>query len=272
MQVSQDGWSSTAHRAARLFQNRWRAGQRQKSYARRRAAPRARLNRALRATGSKLFTITCEPFNLGLVSGLAATSGTQWLGNAQVPNTVTGGGVNSQNWALAFSLNGVYLSTNGANVGLSPLNNVSEYTALFDSYRIKRVRIEMYYNSNSVGLGASTSLPLICMANDYDDTSATLLPSLQQYDSFKAIQFGNNPSNGCVRWNLKPKIQTVVQTTTGAVVGISQKDTWIDCATPGAEYFGVKGYYDNQNSSGTGVQLGYITFFVKYDVEFKNPK
>lgn len=236
-----------------------------------RAKSRYRPTRYL-AMAPKLFTVTGAPFNLAMISGAGATSGCNWYQNAQVPNSPTGGGAVSQQFAMTFTLAGTNLYRGGALDFVSPISNASEYISLFDSYRIRGIQIEIVYNSNSVGLGASTSLPVVCFATDYDDVAGTNLANLAQYNTFRAIQFGNNSNNGKVKISLKPKVQTTVATYSGALIGLGLDSPWLDCSTAGAEYFGLKGFYDNQQNSGTLVNIGFLTFYVKYLVEFKNPK
>ena len=230
---------------------------------------RARVPSYLRVKGTKAFTMTAQPFCLALGQGTAPGTGMSWYGIASVPALPVYSGFS--NWALAFNLSGVNCCVNGLSLYVAPVNNYAEYTALFDSYRLRKVEITMIYNSNSSTLGPGTSLPVMSIANDYDDVGATQLSSLQQYDSYRVIQFGNNCSNGKVLHSVRPKVQTVVETNAATVIaGSGTSKTWIDCNATTVAYHGVKGNYDNMNVGSAGV--GFITFYVKYFVEFKNSR
>ncbi len=213
--------------------------------------------------------MTAQPFCLALGQGTAATQGINFYPLNGVPNPVTF--TNTSIFSLGFNLTGVGTYVNGILVGTAPIVNYGEYTVLFDSYRIRKVQIDMYYNSNSSTLGPGTSLPMISIANDYDDVNSTSLASLSQYDSYRQIQFGNNCNNGRQTHSLKPKVQSTVETVAGSTLGLqAAKDPWIDCNTTTALYCGVKGNYDNMNVQ--AVSVGLVTFYVKFFVEFKNTR
>lgn len=230
---------------------------------------RSRVPGYLRVKGTKAFQMTCQPFCLMIGQGTAASQGINWYGINGVPAAPTY--VNSSIWSLGFTLGGVQTYINGTFVANAPNTNYAEYTALFDSYRIRKVEITMIYNSNSSSISGSPSLPVMSMANDYDDVNSTSLSSLQQYDSYRLVQFGNNTNNGKVLHRVSPMIGTVIETTGGsAIAGQNSNKTWIDCNNGTILYCGVKGNYDNMNQS--SATLGYVTFYVKYFVEFKNTR
>lgn len=229
---------------------------------------RLRIPTYLRVTGIKAFQMTATPFCLVLGQGTGASQGINFYSLNGVPSTITYS--NTSIWGLAFTLGGVLTYINGVQVGTAAIPNIAEYTALFDSYRIRKVEISMYYNSNSSSLGPQTSMPTISMVNDYDDANSTSLSSLQQYDSYRVIQFGNNSNNGLVKHQLYPKVETVVNTSSGTQLSLQMSRPWIDCATSNAIYYGVKGNYDNFNVA--SASIGFISFYVKYYVEFKNSR
>lgn len=261
--------------AARRIQTKWRAGANRRA-ARNQAVYRGRVITAYRGTpsylrvkGTKAFQMTCSPFALAIGQGTAGTQGINFYGINSVPAAPTYG--NSPIWALSFTLAGCQCWLNGVLQYTAPMTNYAEYTVLFDSYRLRKVEITMVYNSNSSTLGPATSLPVMSMANDYDDPGATPLSGLQQYDSYRIVQFGNNNNNGQVKHRVSPKIGTVVETTSGSgIAGSGSNKTWIDCNNTTVVYCGVKGNYDNMNISTASV--GFITMYVKYFVEFKNSR
>lgn len=187
-------------------------------------------------------------------------------------------GTGSNAFSFNFSLSGMQTLINGgggaSNGGGVNNINVNEYTNLFDSYRLIGIEIKMVYSGNSVTTNQVTnSLPLIMMVNDYDDSNNTNVASLLQYDSLKTFQMGSSVNNTAI-WRMRPKLQSSVQTTTGSVLSLTpQKGAWIDTLTPDAQYFGVKGFVDLQTVlAGTFTPMGFITFYVKAKVQFKNTK
>jgi len=152
--------------------------------------------------------------------------------------------------------------------------NSADYTNLFDSYRIIGIDIKMIYSGNDVTASQTVnSLPTMMMVNDYDDSQNTTTASLLQYDSLKTFQMGSGNNNSWT-WRMRPKLQASIQTTGGAVLSMTPaRGAWIDTLTPDAQYFGVKGLVDLQTVlSGTFTPMGFVTFYVKAKVQFKNTK
>ena len=231
-----------------------------------------RVPRSLRPNSVKDFTFTYQPFNLTITHGTGG--GINFYNQGSVinpPVTVAGGNA----FQFNFSLSQMQTLINGGGAGTIAFAqnlNVGEYTALFDSYRIRKVQLQMVYNADSQSQTMVTGLPNIMMVNDYDDSNNTGPTSLVQYPSFKLIQMGSGVDN-CKYWTMVPKTQMSVETTTGAVASISgKKYDWIDCATPNAQYFGVKGFVDTQVSGGALSNVGFVTFYVKVWVQFKNSR
>jgi len=213
--------------------------------------------------------MTCQPVALMIGQGTPVTQGLNWYNLNSVPAAPTY--INNPTWQIGFTLAGAQMNINGSLVTTAVNTNYAEYTALFDSYRIRKVEITMVYNSNSSSVSGSPSLPIMSIVNDYDDTGATVLSSLQQYDSYRLVQFGNNTNNGKVIQRCSPKIGTVVETTGGSAIASQNSNmTWIDCNNTTVLYCGVKGNYDNMNVS--SATLGFITMYIKYFVEFKNTR
>ena len=110
-------------------------------------ARRSRYPRYLQVRGVKAFQMTVQPFALAFGQGTAGTQGIQFYGINAVPSAPTY--TNSSRWGLTFSLAGCQNYINGGVVGTAPNVNYAEYTTLFDCYRIRKVEISMFYNSNS---------------------------------------------------------------------------------------------------------------------------
>lgn len=221
----------------------------------------------------KDFTFTYQPFNMTITHGTGG--GINFYGQGVVPAapvTVAGGNAFSMN----FSLSGMQTLINGgggaANGGGSVNSNYTEYTSLFDSYRIIGIEIKMVYNADSQTQTMTTGLPNIMMVNDFDDSQNTSVASLLQYDSLKITQMGTG--RPFKTWNVKPKLQATVQSTGGSVLALTPPaGGWLDTAAYDSQYFGVKGYVDTQViASGSLINIGFITFYVKCKVQFKNSR
>lgn len=238
----------------------------------------ARIARPFRPAGIKDFTYTYQPFNMTICHGVGGGINFYNEGGVPVGPSVIGSGSNA--FSFNFSLSGMQTLINGggaaSNGGGVNNINVNEYTNLFDSYRLIGIEIKMIYSGNDVTANQTTnSLPTIMMVNDYDDSNNTSVASLLQYDSLKTFQMGSGNNNSWT-WRMRPKLQASIQTTGGAVLSMTpSRGAWIDTLSPDAQYFGVKGYVDLQTvlTGGTSpTPMGFITFYVKAKVQFKNTK
>jgi len=79
---------------------------------------------------------------------------------------------------IAFTLTGPQLTSNVVNPGLVPMPNVSEFTGLFDMYKITGVGMKIIYTNNvanntaAVGSYVNTALPVMQCCADMDDNVA----------------------------------------------------------------------------------------------------
>jgi len=175
---------------------------------------------------------------------------------------------------LYFQLSGVLASGNLVNPGL--LNNIpnyTEFTALFDYYRIRGVHIKLVYTNNvantSAAVGAAAqaiALPTLQCAQDLDDANAPLTDGeLLQRPGVKLLQMG---TNGPLDLYVQPRYADQILTdaaTQPAVVG--SRASWLDSNFPGVQHYGYKMWLTGWPA--TPLQDGYFQFFFTYDLEFK---
>lgn len=237
--------------------------------------PVLRIARPFRPSGIKDFSFMYQPFNMTIQHGTGG--GINFYADQSLPGVVAPfDAANGAYFAFAFSLNSIITLINGntagnpANSGTSPNVDVLQYVNLFDSYRIRSIELRMVYNASDQTQTMTTGLPNILMVNDYDDRGRTAQPSLLQYDSLRILQMQGGKQQ---IWRVKPKLQTAVETLGGTTVAMTPPaGAWIDTLSPDAMYYGVKGMVDLQNLTGTLTSTGYITFYVKCNVQFKNTK
>ncbi len=125
---------------------------------------------------------------------------------------------------------------------LDDLPNLSAYTALFDQYRIERVKAH-FRTRNPATFVANTaspngSVPQGYLVVDRDDSSAPAsVAVLQQYDN--AIAFNGTDS---LEVDLVPSVTATVFAS-GAFSGYNIRDSdsmWLDCANSDIPCYGVK--------------------------------
>lgn len=128
------------------------------------------------------------------------------------------------------------LDTFGATAfALNLCPNYTEFTTLFDMYKICAVKVSYMPRANSAEVGTNQGLVKFFTVVDYDDSNnPTSINELLQYESLKTT----NTTKDHNRY-LKPKLakalyQSAVSTAYGATRG------WIDCENPGVPHYGLK--------------------------------
>ena len=153
--------------------------------------------------------------------------------------------------SISLVYDGATSHTTGAFVfALSDMPNYTEFTGLFDKYKItgiKAVFLPRITNVNHSDVTSTfTEVPPIYTAIDYDDaTIPGSVTDLEQYNTFK------------VHWEVKPfslyfKPQIAIAAYSGTFTSYaSANNLWIDAASPGVQYYGLKwasGPYSTANN------------------------
>lgn len=144
--------------------------------------------------------------------------------------------------------------TTGYAFSLNQLPNVAEFTALFDEYRIKRVKMVFIPTWDSAELynvtGASgVLLPNMYTAIDLNDTTGISTADLMEYDTFQMDQL-NKP---VVRW-VRPSPKVDVLTNSGATsTSMDAGRQWLQCDANGINvpHYGLKVNVDNIGTAAT---------------------
>lgn len=158
----------------------------------------------------------------------------------------------------------------------SAVPNYTEFTALFDRYRITNVRMRFHYSNNVAAASAATgtltavALPVMQIATDYDDA----LPPVNTGELMQrqTTKYWTLDSNGPKTYSVRPQVAVPVD---NAGVSSSRSlgaNLWIDAGSPNTDYFGVKLWMESQSNSGNNLMLGFIWVYVTYDLEFKDPR
>lgn len=186
----------------------------------------------------------------------------------------TGSIIYGNGLGLAFCLSQIIGTGNLANPGV--MNNVPNYTefsALFDYYRIRGVHIKVIYTNNvansSSAVGAVAqpiALPTLQCVEDLDDGIAPLTDGeLLQRSGVKLLTLG---TNGPIDLFVQPRYADTILTDAAAQpAAVGNRSTWLDSNFPGVQHYGYKFHLTNWPA--TPLQAGYFQFFFTYDLEFK---
>lgn len=118
---------------------------------------------------------------------------------------------------------------------LSQVPNVTEFTNLFDCYRINGVKVKLMPRANSAEIGTNQGMIKLFSTIDYDDaTVPTAITDLLQYETLKTTSSNREHTR-----YFKPKIaKTVFQTSLAS--GYSQGTGWLDCDNTAVPHYGLK--------------------------------
>ena len=175
-------------------------------------------------------------------------------------------------FAMAFNFSLLYVTAYGNYLGTQPsyagvVPNSSDFTNLFDQYRIDSVEMTIISSStNSSTATPTTGEPVIWLFNDLDDAVApTSVGQFLEREGLRTISFGDH--------NVK-KHRVYPRITVSAFQGVlpayaaGGKYQWLDIAYPDIKYFGTKMYYDNSGVANNTV-IANVTILFKYNMTFK---
>lgn len=117
----------------------------------------------------------------------------------------------------------------------------SEFTALFDQYRIRKIDLHFYPNqqsfTSSTGASAVTNIPTrIVTAFDYDDSVApSSLNELREYSTAQVNTMVERFSR-----SIKPAVSIMAYEGVGATGYCPKWDQWISTNDPGVPHYGLK--------------------------------
>lgn len=143
---------------------------------------------------------------------------------------------------------------------LNALPNFAEFTALFDMYRIDKIRVYFMPRANSAEVGTNQGLVKFSSVIDYDDIAIPgSINDLMQYENLRMT----NTSQNHVR-TLVPKFAKTVYASAIAS-GYGPATGWIDCDSPNVQHFGVKWCLQQLPALGQSYDIR-----IKYYLSFKN--
>lgn len=123
---------------------------------------------------------------------------------------------------------------------LSDLVNVSEFTNLYDQYKIKGIRMTFEYAHNiSTADGSSVPLPKLVYFRDFDDQGITTQMELEQREAITTRLTLNRPRTLLIKPRFKRYVQ---QSDTPALSSPAETYArgWLDCGNTNIQHYGLK--------------------------------
>lgn len=133
---------------------------------------------------------------------------------------------------------------------LNQLPGSSEFTSLFDKYRIKCIDLTFTYWREGY-LGGSTLWPTMFLYMDDDDAIIpTSKSAALERMSVQRVSF--SPTRQTVSVRLNPRW---IQSRGGTSTNLAPQNSWIDMATPAVQHYGVKAWIDYFNTTTGGMEI-----------------
>lgn len=147
---------------------------------------------------------------------------------------------------------------------LNSLPGYTEFTNLFDQYRIKKVLVQAFpFMTQESDTTTTPARNIFHWCVDHTDvTSPAAESDVLQYDNHKTLQ-AFKPFN----MSLTPVAATTVwQGVSSNGYAPAKPASWIDCKSYGVQHYGIKYVWNNNNSN-----IDYMDFYATFWVEFREP-
>jgi hypothetical protein len=177
------------------------------------------------------------------------------------------------NMQFNFCLSGVNASIGGASPTLLPLPAATEFSALYDQYRIDYVDCQFMFSNNQSSVNSpGTVLPIMYLAKDYDDSNVANYTDLQQYSTQKTWQLGQHRGDGIYHVKVKPNVDVTVYQSALLTGYARGKPMFIDTSSPAVPHYGIKIAYDPIFTPAASTNVGYLTCNFVFHMTMNNTK
>lgn len=119
---------------------------------------------------------------------------------------------------------------------LDDLPSYTEFTALFDQYRIRGVKLDLFFNQSAADSNNPVGSGLFCHFIDLDDATAPASEAevCQRGYLKKTSPFGHH------KIFIRPRTSKALWQGAFTAYGQNNSNQWIDCTYPAVEYYGWK--------------------------------
>lgn len=190
-------------------------------------------------------------------------------------NLQTGFNLGAYDMEFSFALAGVNNYIGGGFISTSAMPDVTDFTNLYDQYRIDKVHMRFGFTNNSSGVNTpTTELPILKIATDYDDVAATTSSQILQYAGMKCFQVGNQgkSQDGWYDYWVTPMPQvTTYRTAVASGYSRPDKPIKIDTQYPDVPHYAVKLFWDNYGLNNP-VIVGNLVIITTYYVTMLHSK
>lgn len=175
-----------------------------------------------------------------------------------------------------------YVNYNSRTFSLTDVPQYTEFTSLFDQYKINLIKIVWHFNKNSAELNERNAPPVTTYMNlltgipsirwyyDRDDGTVPTAAAFSQIQKIKSASLGRP-----VKAIFKPNVLNIVYEGTVSNGYSPKYNQWIDCSDDGVPYYGLKYEIDGSGAgrvqdSANDINVGYLTWDITYYCSFRD--
>lgn len=168
------------------------------------------------------------------------------------------------------TLSNAAVTSGGKAFNLSDVPDSTEFTALFDRYRIKQVDFRWLFNANIIGIQSAVPFNTVRWANVIDYNSVGAFASLNDARCFPNCEIHQFPDVKEYHRVIKsPRYNTAVEVANGGSLVTAKSDTgWLNTTANNIDHHGIRYFFEQLSSPYTGS----VDLEATYYLEFKDPK
>jgi hypothetical protein len=161
---------------------------------------------------------------------------------------------------MTFSLQNTYVSVAGGAAVTYVNPGYGDIVNLFQEWKINFVEVMFLYSNNCSQINNTVNLPVLQVAADFVNATATTSSQMLQYQDMKVIQLGNYRGDAGPVFKLKPRFGIG----TGPTF-IPNGSEWLSTLAPTTQHNCLKVYYDSF-ASASATSVGSLGFYVRYNI------
>lgn len=163
----------------------------------------------------------------------------------------------------------------GLSWSLNDVVNVSEFSSLFDQYKICGVRMDFIWRSSSISQIETrdnnlVGMPIMHHVIDLDDNTApATISELNQYGKVKKFYFGTN--RRVYKIFFKPRYRNLIDATSGTAYTLGDRHSWLDITNGNVDHYGFKFAIEVPQAGGTKVEA-YVDVETQLYLQFRQTR
>lgn len=156
--------------------------------------------------------------------------------------------------------------------------NTSDFSALYDQYKLLKVDMDFEYQHNSFGqdpLGGAVCQPTLHIVTDWDGDQGTQYMGITSMMEHGTSHFKRRLGTRKVRYSIRPKVRDAIFQTTGlSAVAVPKSCPWIDTSAMNVKMNGIKWciqdwpIYTTPDNPGVSAQMAQPTLRITFTYHY----